>query len=212
MEYTGERMVPGRTPKDTTKQHVQRYQFAADFVQAKRVIDVGCGAGYGCEMLGRQAAWVSGIDNSAEAIEYANGQDNRCRTSFHVGDAIDLGFNRGAFEVAVCFEVLEHLEDPGAALAEMRRVLEPAGLLIASTPNKRVFSPGAGQLPPNPWHKREWTPEEFMELIEDGGFALRAVLGQTAQERWRPRVAAMLSGMYTVVVAQARTDAGWSSG
>lgn len=202
MEYNGERMVPGTTAGPTEHQHWQRYRFAAQFVRDKRVIDVGCGCGYGCEQLAALAFSVTGIDNSVEAIQYAE-QHHGASTVYQVQDAQDLPFNGGDFDVAVCFEVLEHLGDAAAALAEMQRVLVDDGLLIASTPNSRLFARAQDGGPRNPWHRQEWTPEEFVRLIEPC-FDVRTRLGQAQEHDWEPRVEAWETGHYLIVVAQAR--------
>lgn len=203
MEYNGERMVPGTTAGPTEHQHWQRYRFAAEFVREKRVIDMGCGCGYGCDELTAVAFSVTGIDNSVEAIEYAKQHHGKNAVYYHVQDAENLTFNAGDFDVAVCFEVLEHLGDPAAALAEMQRVLVDDGLLIASTPNKRGSVRGRAGQPQNPWHRQEWTPEEFLRLIEPC-FAVQTMLGQAQAHDWEPRVEAWGTGYYAVVVAQAR--------
>lgn len=195
--------MPGKTPASTEQQHLQRYRFAAQFVRDKRVIDVGCGCGYGCEELAAVALSVTGIDNSVEAIEYAEQHHGGNAVYYHVQNAEELPFNVGDFDLAVCFEVLEHLGDPATALVQMQRVLIHDGLLIASTPNKRGSLRGRASHPQNPWHRQEWTPEEFLALIEPY-FAVETRLGQAQEHDWEPRVEAWETGHYMVVVAQAR--------
>lgn len=194
--------MPGKTATLVEQQHLQRYRFAAGFVSDKRVIDVGCGCGYGCEELAAVAFSVTGIDNSVEAIQYAE-QHHGHDVIFHVQDAEELPFNVGDFDLAVCFEVLEHLDDPATALVQMQRVLIDDGLLIASTPNKRGSVRGRASHPQNPWHRQEWTAEEFLGLIEPC-FDVQTRLGQAQEHNWEPRVEAWDTGHYVVVVAQAR--------
>jgi SAM-dependent methyltransferase len=74
-------------------------------------------------------------------------------------DVLDLPFEADSFDLIVCFEVLEHLDDPEAGLDELARVLAGGGLLAASSPNRRVFPPG------NPHHVREYVPEELRDSL-----------------------------------------------
>ena len=53
MEFTGERVVPGQTDVDLMNEHLARYGFAESLVAGKRVLDAGCGVGYGAARLGR---------------------------------------------------------------------------------------------------------------------------------------------------------------
>jgi SAM-dependent methyltransferase len=61
----------------------------------------------------------------------------------------------GEFDVIVCFEVLEHLDDPDAALDGLTRALRPNGVLVVSSPNRDVYPPG------NPYHVHEFLPDEL---------------------------------------------------
>jgi ubiquinone/menaquinone biosynthesis C-methylase UbiE len=78
-------------------------------------------------------------------------------------DAERLGCRDGFFEVATSIEVIEHLPDPERYLAELRRVLDPDGLLVLSTPNKRISSPTPGSLWPH--HVREFHLHELHDLL-----------------------------------------------
>jgi len=61
----------------------------------------------------------------------------------------------------VSFETIEHLQDACGLLAEYRRILRPGGCLYLSTPNRALTR----WLPPNPFHVREFTPGEILELV-----------------------------------------------
>ncbi len=118
-------------------EHLARYWWASRFVSDKRVLDAGCGTAYGTEIL----AGAGGV-------------------SLEVADARDLPFADEAFDVVVCFEVIEHVEDPESILDELRRVLRPEGLAAVSSPNRDVYPPG------NPHHKHEFLPEELAHALE----------------------------------------------
>jgi hypothetical protein len=123
------------------------------------VLDAGCGVGYGAEMIARAgASRVVGIDLAPEAIAAASERVGEM-ADFQVGDVQDLPFDEGSFDLVVCFEVLEHLEDPEPAITALKDVLREGGLLIVSSPNRGVYPPG------NPYHLHEFTLEELRDAL-----------------------------------------------
>jgi methylase of polypeptide subunit release factors len=64
-EFTGERVIPGQVETDLWNEHFSRYAFATLFASGKRVLDLGCGSGYGSAELARTAESVIGVDVSA---------------------------------------------------------------------------------------------------------------------------------------------------
>jgi SAM-dependent methyltransferase len=116
-------------------EHVHRYELAAELCRGLRVADVCCGTGYGCRILRERSSAVTGVDNDVATVDTAQatvGRDGD--VSFEVGEAVE--FLRGdlaeRFDALVLFEGLEHLPDPGAALAELRRHAERGMKLILS--------------------------------------------------------------------------------
>jgi SAM-dependent methyltransferase len=103
---------------------------------AGRLLDVGCGPGtitidLAARMPGGQ---VVGIDASAEVLDGARREADRHgqrNVRFDVGDVYHLAFDDGSFDVIHAHQVLQHLSDPIAALAEMRRVCRDGGLIAA---------------------------------------------------------------------------------
>ena len=149
---------------DIHQQHLARYRFAGSFIQGKRVIDVACGTGYGSAMLADLgAAHVVGVDVSAESIEGASRTWRRQNVQFQRRDALTID-QLEPVDVAVSFETIEHLERPEEFLEAVRRVLLPGGQLLVSTPERRKGS--IHDKPDNPFHVREWTREEFVELLK----------------------------------------------
>lgn len=172
LEFTGERVIPGVTPDRIVRDHVERYRFAARFVRGARVLDVACGTGYGSEILGRGgAAYVVGVDISSESAVYAATHYTASGVFFAVGDAMRLGFKHAAFEVVVSFETLEHVPSADAFLDEVARVLKPRGVFVCSTPNRPITTNSDNpRAVSTPFHAREFTPEEFLELLRRRGF------------------------------------------
>ena len=165
-EFTGERVIPGMVDVDLWNEHVSRYAFAARLARRKRVLDVGCGAGYGAAELANTATSVTGIDIGEDAIAYAVGHYSRPNLQFQQAAAAALPFPDGSFDLVVAFEVIEHLTDWEPLIAEARRVLSPGGQFVVSTPNKAYYAETRRQTGPNPYHEHEFGFEEFKQALE----------------------------------------------
>ena len=166
-EFSGERVVPGKVDIDLWNEHFSRYLFAARLCRFRKVLDMGCGTGYGSAELARVADSVVGVDVSEEAIEEAHTQYSQANLRFEVASLEKLPYPDGTFHVAVCFEVIEHLENFREMLAEARRVLAHNGQLIISTPNKLYYAESRKLDGPNPFHVHEFTFEEFRATLSE---------------------------------------------
>src|SRR3954454_19672450 len=95
----------------------------------REILDVGCGTG---TMLGYLSAFgtARGIDADDSAVDYAR---RRGATADHVPPG-PLPFSDASFDLVTALDVLEHIADDRAALAEMRRVLRPGGTLLLTVP------------------------------------------------------------------------------
>jgi len=179
VEFTGERVVPGQVEPDLWNEHLARYAFAARFVSGRRVLDAGCGMGYGSAYLAHAAASAVGLDIAKEAVE------STARTypglPFVQGSCSALPFQGEAFDVVVAFEVIEHLHQQPVFIAECRRVLTPGGLLIVSTPNTLYYAESRAEAGPNPFHEHEFEAAEFEAALR-AQFAHVALLLQNRTE------------------------------
>ncbi len=160
-EFTGERVIPGQIDADLWNEHVARYAFAARRAAGRRVLDAGCGTGYGCAALAVAAGSVAGADVAAEAIQYARTHYGRPNTGFVQASCTALPFPDASFDLVISFEVIEHLGEWGALLSELRRVLAPGGECIISTPNRAYYAESRRRTGPNPFHFHEFDFEEF---------------------------------------------------
>ena len=158
-------------------EHMHRYLWAATVVAGRRVLDLGSGEGFGASILSAgEETEVVGIDIDERTVEHAQLNWAGPRTSFKVGNVLDLSeFEDGSFGAVVAFEVIEHVDEQERVLAEVARVLAHDGVLIISTPDRRLYSDATGQV--NPYHRHELTYEEFSALLE-GPFPHVAVWGQ----------------------------------
>ena len=165
IEFTGERVIPGQVHDNLWSEHVARYAFARRYAQDRRVLDAGCGTGYGAAELAQAAADVVGLDVSPEAIDYARGHYPLPGVRFTVSSCLAIPFPEHSFDLIVAFEVIEHLGDFRAFLEECRRVIAPDGLFVVSSPNKRYYDESRGKQGPNPYHHHEFEAEEFVEEL-----------------------------------------------
>jgi ubiquinone/menaquinone biosynthesis C-methylase UbiE len=166
MEFTGERVVPGKTPQAIYDEHIYRYVFAAGLTRNKVVLDVACGTGYGLDYIAKKGAKRAvGVDISLEAADYARERFGGGRKAdFVCANGLKLPFVEGCFDAVVSFETIEHIRHYGKFLAECRRVLKEEGLLVCSTPNRRIFSPKL-EKPINTYHVKEFWADEFYRLL-----------------------------------------------
>ena len=158
-EPTGERFVPElMSGQLIDAEHQVRYRFALAHVGSRRVLDAGCGVGWGSELIVEAgAAEVVGVDNSAEALTACRARG--VAATFVQADLGDLPFADDTFDVVVCFEALEHTQDTNRTLDELVRVLRPAGILFVSSPNPAIYPPG------NPFHIYEVPPDELRSAV-----------------------------------------------
>ena len=165
-EFTGERLIPGEVDIDLLNEHMARYHFAVRLARGKRVLDAGCGAGYGSAELAEVAESVTGIDIAPAALDYARAHYALPNLAFEQASCTKLPYGDGAFDLVVAFEVIEHLENWRDFLQEVRRELAPAGQLIVSTPNRLYYTESRGRDGANPFHVHEFVFDEFIRELK----------------------------------------------
>lgn len=166
MILTGERMILNRMNKNTEIEHLCRYKYAKQFVKGKRVLDAACGSGYGSKMLAEKAESVIGIDISEETIQYACDNYLTSNVEFMVGSIEKLPFEDNFFDVVVSFETIEHVNEQiqNSFLKEIKRVLKDDGILIMSTPDKKLFTDERSGKP-SEFHVKEFYKEDFLKFL-----------------------------------------------
>lgn len=98
--------------------------------KTKKVLDLGCGAGY--IYIAQNAKSYTGLDISDEAVKKAKQKGLDVRRFDFFGE---VPFSDRSFDIVIIFEVLEHLFNPERLLQETHRVLKDEGILILSLPN-----------------------------------------------------------------------------
>lgn len=149
--------------------HVATYKYSLPYIDGKKVLDYGCGSGYGSSLISKSCSQIIGVDVSNEAISHANKHFNAPNLSYlQIKRAEDapLPFPDASFDVVLSFQVIEHVENVPAYLREIERVLVPGGYILIATPDRssRLFS---FQKPWNMWHLREYSQEQFHRELSD---------------------------------------------
>ena len=119
MRFTGERFIPWGMGERAwmAQDHLARYGWAARFAANRRVVDLGCGTGYGSYILSMVARFVLGLDVCAETVSHAERTfANRVCQFWQANIERD---HIPPAELYVCFECLEHLERPGELVARL---------------------------------------------------------------------------------------------
>jgi ubiquinone/menaquinone biosynthesis C-methylase UbiE len=166
LTFTGERYVSWLNAAEISFEHWHRYLLATSLVTNKTVLDIACGEGYGSNLLALSAGNVIGVDIDQPTIQHASSRYSRPNLTFKVGSASHIPIeDDGSIDVAVSYETIEHLHEQNqeSLMRELIRVMKPDGLLIMSTPNKRLYS----DVPQyrNEYHLREFHQEEFAPFL-----------------------------------------------
>ena len=158
-------------------------------LDGKRALDVGCGAGLLAEPLARLGAAVTGVDAAPESIAAAGAHAAAMGLAIDYRSGELAALALGSFDLVTCMEVLEHVADKPAFMAQLAAHLAPGGLLVLSTPNRtpasRALLVGAaeavGAVPrgTHDWHDFV-TPEELTELLGEAGLAAGTMRGIAA--------------------------------
>jgi SAM-dependent methyltransferase len=168
VEHTGERMLRehyAATAEDRLIRlfHEVTWSWAGARLEGKRVLDFGCGGGEGTAAMAARAASVFGVDVADDAVAYARERNGRPNVAYEViGGRVPRP--DASFDAVCSFQVLEHVADPDAYLAEAKRLLTSGGELLLATPDRRTRLLRF-QRPWNRWHLREWDPDGLARLL-----------------------------------------------
>lgn len=156
---TGERVAP-ETHNSLFLELLSAYEIAKRLFSKGVILDIGCGAGYGASLLADAGHRVVAIDYAPAVAREAARLSRRREVAFACMDGARLGVRPQSVDVACAFQVLEHIPQPAHFLAEVARVLRPAGVAFLSTPNALTH-----RGPRNPFHTQEFTPKELEGLL-----------------------------------------------
>lgn len=173
-------MAWGSAPDLVGPRHYYRVGLMARTLRARcppaagpRVLDAGAGRGTLAARLVAAGYQVTALDESAAFVAYARQRWGGPRLRLVRGDVVRLPFAPGAFDAAVCGEVLEHVTDDAAAVAELARVLRPGGVLVATVPaGARAY----GWLDRWAGHARRYEPAVLAARLAAAGFAVERLV------------------------------------
>ena len=128
-----------------------------------RILDAGCGSGRNMVDLARYGE-VTGVELSEPSAEVARGR--------HVGEVVEgsvmeMPFPPDSFDLALCLDVIEHLEDDRGALRELRRVLAPGGALLVTVPAYQWLWSGHDEIN---HHHRRYSRTTLERAAREGGW------------------------------------------
>jgi len=128
-----------------------------------RILDAGCGSGRNMVELTRHGT-VTGVELSDASIDLA-----RARGAGEViaGSVLQMPFDGDSFDLSVCLDVIEHLEDDLDALRELRRVLAPGGSLLVTVPAYQWLWSGHDEVN---HHHRRYTRRSLQRVAEQAGW------------------------------------------
>jgi 2-polyprenyl-3-methyl-5-hydroxy-6-metoxy-1,4-benzoquinol methylase len=159
----------------------RRLAIIRDFVgepNGLEIAEVGSGGGHVLHMF--PTAGLTAIDVSTVYLDIARKNLAGYNVRFLKGEVNQLDLPARSFDRVICTEVLEHVVDPDALLAEMARLLRPSGFAIVTVPNDRLidrykdfarraplrwFAGGKIDWGGEEYHLHEWSPDEFERLL-----------------------------------------------
>lgn len=162
--------------------HYQRYEYIvmSGLASEKNVLDVGCGYGYGTNILAKSAKNVLGLDllmgKNAKMAYMECYKPRRAEQLEWMECPIEDFKPNINFDLSVAVEVFEHVPDPKAFIGHLAKISQE---IFLTTPLARVTAPTR-----NPEHVNEYTHEDFLEAIETH-FTPQRILFQTADMKIR---------------------------
>ncbi|WP_266169701.1 bifunctional 2-polyprenyl-6-hydroxyphenol methylase/3-demethylubiquinol 3-O-methyltransferase UbiG [Dyella subtropica] len=155
-----------------------------------KVADVGCGGGLLSEALARAGAQVTGIDLGDKVIDVArlHLHESNLQIDYRVQSSAGLAADEPAsFDAVCCMELIEHVPDPTALVADLATMVKPGGLVFMSTINRTPAAFGAAilgaeyitrMLPRGTHHYAQFLkPSELGRLLRHAGLELEDVTG-----------------------------------
>jgi len=177
-------------------------------LRGARVADVGCGGGLLSESLTAAGAQVTGIDLGEKVIEIARLHlyESNLAVDYRVQSSAELAAAEPAsFDAVCCMELIEHVPDPAALVADLAALVKPGGYVFMSTLNRTPAAFGAAilgaeylmrMLPRGTHHYAQFLkPSELGRLLRHVGLELEDVSGlgynPMTRKAWLSRVTAV---------------------
>ncbi len=136
-----------RQQKANTMVKVLEDHVGAAKLKELSLLNVGGSAGIIDEYLSRYFNQVTGVDIDEKAIQFAKTNFDKENLTFDLGDAMNLPYESGIFDVVVCSQVYEHVPDAAKMMSEIYRVLAAGGLVYFAASNRLMFNEPHYNLP-----------------------------------------------------------------
>ena len=172
LSKTGERVIESEYKKNKNEYfiylcHIATYNYVIPFIKDKKVLEFGCGSGYGSHIISNECKHITAVDISEDAISYAKQNYKNENLEFqqiHNIEHSKMNFENNSFDVVISFQVIEHISDSMAYINELYRVLKNKGIIIIVTPDRvsRLFS---FQKPWNMFHVKEFDMTGLSRLV-----------------------------------------------
>jgi 2-polyprenyl-3-methyl-5-hydroxy-6-metoxy-1,4-benzoquinol methylase len=161
--------------------HHERYYLANGKLYGKKnkILDIACGTGYGCEILAKANAHVTGVDIDKKTVLSNKQKYKNKNINFVQGSITKIPFKNDSFELITSFETIEHitLKQGKKAAKELYRVAKPGATCFVSSPNA-FWMKFIHLIKPNPFHLHEYNPGELKKIFEDAGWKTKESYGQ----------------------------------
>lgn len=175
---TSERVIPDESMASKEEyllylRFLFAYEFAKDKIsESSSVLEMGCGAGYGANLLSQHVKEIIGLDVDQDMIAYALKKYGSENCFFKLYDGIKIPYQDNTFDAVVSLQVIEHIQDDSNYISEIHRVLKNNGIFILTTPNKTLrLKPN--QRPWNRFHVREYDQHELEGVLKTKFFDVK---------------------------------------
>lgn len=179
--YNKERYNPLDNPSQDTfikLEHLGRYLFACDYLKehtiTENVLDIACGTGYGSFLLSKRIKNVVGIDKNIEEVAPQYKKDNIKFIKEDI-DKVDL---TSTYQAIICFETLEHVNNPNRLLKQISKSLTSKGFFLLSVPNAKYEKLDENGNNLDIYHKTIFKLDDLLDQLKND-FKIIDVLGQS---------------------------------
>jgi 2-polyprenyl-3-methyl-5-hydroxy-6-metoxy-1,4-benzoquinol methylase len=181
--FTTQATAFAANPWVSDEQRIARLVSAARLTGTERVLDIATGPGYIAEAFAKNSREVVGMDLTEAMLDIARARttENGVKNiSFRTGDAQNLPFDAGEFDIVVCRLALHHVQQPGKVVNGMTRVCRRDGIVLvediyASEHPARAAYQDHWEILRDPSHVRALPISELLHIFRDAGLETETV-------------------------------------